>query len=148
MKKLTKKELQQNADRLMKAHKTDRVFATQDGNYFFKQNDAVFHNNELKKADKEWDGEIISFEAVKKEEAPAPPKESEEVKAAKQEVSDAEAALKSATTAYNKADKAAGKKPDDEQLKSVQEDARKAMEEAQLNLDNAKTKLAALQPQE
>lgn len=143
MKKLTKEELQQNADRLMKGHKKDKVFATQDGNYFFSHNGAMFHNNDIKKDNKEWDGEIIPFDVVP---AAAPvAQENEELKAAIQSVTDAEQKHAEAVKAYNKADKALDKKPDDETAKADQVSAKTEMDNAQVELDNAKTKLASLQ---
>jgi hypothetical protein len=143
MKKVTKEELQKNASRLMDAHKTDKVFATQDGNYFLTQAAAIFHNNEIKKGDREWDGEIIPFEKSEpvKEGKPV---ESEELKAAKARAKSANKNLADKKKAMDAADKKAEKKPDDEGLKKAAADAKAEYEAAQLEVDNAKTALDAL----
>lgn len=65
MEKLIKAQLASDAKKLMAAHKKEKVFATQDGNYFFENNMAVLHNKDLKSADKEWDGDVIEFDADK-----------------------------------------------------------------------------------
>ena len=49
MKKLTREQLQADAARLMKAHKAKEIFATADGNFFFKEHDAKNHNGTLNK---------------------------------------------------------------------------------------------------
>src|SRR5436190_18340858 len=123
MKKFTKEELQKNATRLLDAHNTDKVFATQDGNYFLTQSAAVFHNNEIKKDDREWDGEIIPFEKSEpvKESKPA---ESEEMKAAKARLKTANKNLSDKKKAMDAADKKAEKKPSDEGLKKAAADAK------------------------
>jgi hypothetical protein len=90
-----------------------------------------------------WDGEIFTYDEIK---APAEAQVPGEMADAKQAVNDAEQALKAASAVYSKADKALGKKPDDETTKANHAAAKTAMEATQVEVDNANTKLAALQP--
>lgn len=166
MKKLTREQLQQDATRLMQAHKKNKVYATQDGNFFLTSSDAILHNNGLKEG-KEWDGEIINFcndsvsAPAPENTAPAPvmhtiakdediikhqaENKNKEQKEARTDLKNAETALKLASTAYVKAERAVAKKPEDENLKKIEADAKSAYEQAKLTLENAKTKLEALQ---
>lgn len=188
MKKLTREELLEDALRLMKAHGKTKVFATQDGNYFFDHNGAMFHNNDMKTQNREWNGEIIPFEDAPAEQAAAVDepvkhkvtaedlennpdlvemgiKEGDEIvlpteaeiEAFKKEkkklalkeegkaVKDADKALREAAGALSKADKKLEKAPEDETAIGEAAAAKDAHAKAQLELDNAKTRLAALQ---
>ena len=52
-------ELNEDAQRLMKAHGKTTVYATQDKNYFFERNAADNHNRELRRMDGNEDLEVL-----------------------------------------------------------------------------------------
>jgi hypothetical protein len=60
MEKFTKDQLLEDANRLMKAHNVETIFAVNDGQLFLKKQDAVIHQNELNKTP-ETDAEIFVF---------------------------------------------------------------------------------------
>lgn len=62
MKKFTKKELQEQADKFMKAHKVDSFFATEDGNFFHPKDESLAYDHNFKNVK----GEVFEFGSKKK----------------------------------------------------------------------------------
>ncbi|MDP1812340.1 MAG: hypothetical protein Q8K66_13140 [Sediminibacterium sp.] len=157
MKTFSKEDLQKDAFRLMAAHGEKKIFATQDGNMFFKELDAKNHNGELKKLPGMQDLEIIPFESST-EEVKVDTVESEEQIAAKQAHDDAKTALTAAKAVLTEAKKAtktattaAGKKDagDDVKLAAAEAEAKvveatTAVETAEIKVAEAKAALDAL----
>jgi hypothetical protein len=61
MKKFTKEKLSEKAQRLLSLHKTNEIFATQDGSFFHKKHEAVTHNTSLKTPGEDEDFEVFTF---------------------------------------------------------------------------------------
>jgi hypothetical protein len=88
MKKFSRDELNENAQRLMKAHGKREIFATQDGNFFFQQSDAVNQKNKINQENGEtYASEVIAFDAVEEKEVKVTKEEkpAKEVKVTKEE---------------------------------------------------------------
>jgi hypothetical protein len=85
MKRLSKDELKKEALRLAKAHKVDKVFATEDGNFFLPADKSLAIDHNAKNVKKEFeDAEVIEFKveaekkpAKEKENTPPPPAKTE-----------------------------------------------------------------------
>lgn len=133
---LTKQDLRKDALVLLKAHKKDKIFATQDGQYFLQKQDAIVHNNGIKTETRgEWEGEVITFteldEAAEKSLAKSKSEDEKKLAAA---IKSAEGAGKSLAKAIETRDgiaKGLEKSPGDEKLTKKLEDANAKVLEAE-----------------
>lgn len=141
MKKYSKADLQADAERLMKAHGKQNVFATQDNNFFFNKGDANNHNFSLKRDHSDDELEVFEFTANATADAPAVDPEAEQAKAEYAKAKEAQtvaadnlkahnAAVKEADKLAKDAEKSAGKLEKEAEAEGATDDQKKAATEA------------------
>lgn len=148
MKKYSKAELQADAERLMKAHGKDTVFATQDNNFFFSKGDANNHNFTLKKDHSDDEFEVFEFSSSAATAAPVD-EEAEKLKADYAQAKEAQtaaadnlkahnAAVKEADKLAKDADKTAGKLEKEAEAEGATDEQKNAAAEARKNANELK----------
>lgn len=104
MKKYTRQDLKENAERLLSAHGKNKIFATVDGNFFFAEHDATNHNALLQQDFPTETLKVEAFEATLIDEAETAAKEAAEKEAAEKEAAEKAEAETAAKEAAEKAE--------------------------------------------